>query len=66
VDWNKPYQDTKRYMHTQPLETDYQEIGGPFGLSTQKQLSDRRVVYYLVISALDWLRKEGDYEKILQ
>ena len=53
-------------MHTQPLETDYREIGGPYGLSIQKQLSDRKVVYYLVISALDWLRREGDYDKILQ
>lgn len=66
VDWNKPYKDTKRYMHTQPLETDYREIGGPYGLSTQKQMSDRKVVYYLVISALHWLRREGNYEKILQ
>lgn len=66
VDWNRPYKDTKRYMHTQPLKTDYREIGGPYGLSTQKQLSDRKVVYYLVISALHWLRREGSYEKILQ
>lgn len=66
VDWNKPYKDTKRYMHSQPLETDYREIGGPYGLSTQKQMSDRKVVYYLVISALHWLRREGNYEKILQ
>ncbi|RKJ75254.1 hypothetical protein D7X33_17765 [Butyricicoccus sp. 1XD8-22] len=65
VNWTKPYKDTKRYMHTQPLETEYREIGGPYGLSTQKQLSDRKVVYYLVISSLNWLRREGDYDKIL-
>lgn len=66
VDFKKPYKDTKRYMHTQPLESDYREIGGPYGLSTQKQMSDRKVVYYLVISALHWLRREGNYEKIFQ
>lgn len=66
VNWNKPYKDSKRYMHTQPLESDYKEIGGPYGLATRKGLSDRKIVYYLVISALEWVRKDGDYAKILQ
>jgi hypothetical protein len=66
VNWNKPYKDSKRYMHTQALESDYQRIGGPYGLAIEKGLSERRVVYYLVISALEWLRRKENYVEIFQ
>lgn len=66
VNWNKPYKDSKRYMHTQALESDYQLIGGPYGLAIEKGLSERKVVYYLVISALERLRREENYVEIFQ
>jgi hypothetical protein len=34
-------------MHTNVLETEYEEIGGPQGLSVRKGMSDRKVVYQI-------------------
>jgi hypothetical protein len=62
IKWDKPYRDSKYYMHTKPLEIEYEQIGGPFGYSTRKAMSDRKVVYYLVISALEVMEREGKYE----
>lgn len=64
VNWNRPYQDSKKYMHVTPLETDYQDIGGPHGLAIQKGLSERKVAFYLVLSALAFIKGDGDYAKI--
>lgn len=65
VNWNRPYQDTKKYMHVTPLETEYQlEIGGPHGLAIQKGISERKVAFYLVLSALAFIKGDGDYAKI--
>lgn len=64
--WNHEYKDTKVYMHTNVLETEYEEIGGPHGFSVRKGLSDRKVVYQVMLSVLNWLEGEGDIEKIIQ
>ncbi|QCJ45513.1 hypothetical protein FAY30_26610 (plasmid) [Bacillus sp. S3] len=64
--WNHEYQDTKVYMHTNILEIEYEkEIGGPHGLTIQKNLSDRKVVFHIILSVLRWLEGGGDIEKIL-
>lgn len=63
--WDRPYQDTKKYMHTKPIEREYEMIGGPYGYSTRMATSDRRVVYCLVISALEVLEREGNYNALL-
>lgn len=63
--WNHEYKDTKVYMHTNILETEYEEIGGPHGLSVRKGLSDRKVVYQIMFSVLKWLEGEGSLEKII-
>ncbi|MCM3390432.1 hypothetical protein LG296_20520 (plasmid) [Ureibacillus chungkukjangi] len=65
VDWHKVYLDSKMYMHTKPTETEYTAIGGPYGLSTMKGISDRKVVYFLVITALENLERQGDYNSVL-
>lgn len=66
VDWTKEYQDTKKYMTTKLLETEYKTtIGGPYGLSIQKGLSDRKVVYYIVAAVVEWLEKGGNLEEII-
>jgi hypothetical protein len=65
IQWNIPYQDTKVYMHTNLLEQEYRDIGGPFGFAIEKSFSDRRVVYCIINSVLNWLEGEGDLEKII-
>lgn len=66
VDWTLPYQDTKTYMHTMLKEQEYQRIGGPYGLAIQKQVSERKVVFFMMASVLLWIEKGGSLEKILQ
>jgi hypothetical protein len=64
--WDYEYIDTKVYMHTQLLETEYEkEIGGPHGLTVRKVLSDRKVVFYIITSIISWLEGSGDLEKIV-
>ncbi|WP_274856883.1 hypothetical protein [Bacillus methanolicus] len=63
--WTHDYNDTKVYMHTNILETEYTEIGGPHGLAIRKNLSDRKVVYQIMLSVLQWLEGGGTLEKIL-
>lgn len=65
VYWDHEYKDTKVYMHTNILETEYENIGGPHGLSVRKGLSDRKVVYHIMLSVLKWLEGEGSLEKII-
>jgi hypothetical protein len=67
LSWNHEYKDTKVYMHINLLETEYASmIGGPYGLSIQKNLSDRKVVFHIIQSVLKWIEGEGDIEKIIQ
>lgn len=64
--WTFEYKDTKTYMHTNLLETEYEnEIGGPFGLKVRKNLTDRKVVTFIILSVLKWIEGEGSIEKIL-
>ncbi|KMY42770.1 hypothetical protein [Peribacillus loiseleuriae] len=66
VDWNQHYKDTKTYMHTMLKEQVHQTIGGPYGLAIQKQVSERKVVVFIMASVLLWIEKGGSLEKILQ
>ncbi|WP_445491467.1 hypothetical protein [Niallia sp. 03133] len=66
ISWDKPYSDTKQYMHTNILESEYEEIGGPHGLSVRKNGSDRKIVYYIISSVLTWLEGEGNIEKVIK
>lgn len=63
--WGHQYKDSKVYMHTNVLETEYLEIGGPHGLAIRKSLSERKVVYHIILSVLNWLEGEGNIEKII-
>jgi len=65
VSLDGPYRDTKIYMHTNLLEEDYQYIGGPYGLAIQHHLSERKVVYYIILSVLRWIERSGKLEEIL-
>lgn len=65
VNWDRPYKDSKVYMHTKPTEKEYELIGGPNGLSIKKAVSDRKLVYYLVISVLELLESEEEYNGII-
>ncbi|WP_162985731.1 hypothetical protein [Virgibacillus halodenitrificans] len=65
INWDRSYSDSKTYMHTKLIEREYERIGGPYGYSTRRAMSDRKVVYYLVISALELLEKEGAYRDLL-
>lgn len=67
VSWDRQYSDSPFYMHTKPKEYEYNDIGGTYGLSTRKGLSDRKTVYCLVLSALEKIEKgDGKYEDVLQ
>lgn len=66
IKWELDYQDTQSYMHTNLLETEYVEIGGPYGLAIRQKLSERRAVYIMIHSVLLWLEKGGgSLEEIL-
>lgn len=66
INWNHEYKDTKVYMHTKLLESVFESaIGGPHGLTVQKNLSDRKVVFHVILSVLKWLEGEGSLEEIL-
>ncbi|MCM3390636.1 hypothetical protein LG296_20175 (plasmid) [Ureibacillus chungkukjangi] len=65
INWSRSYKDTKVYMHVKPLERDYEQLGGPYGLSTKQAISDRKLVYILVISILELLERKGDYQIVL-
>lgn len=66
VDWSQDYKDTKTYMHTMLKEKHYSVIGGPYGLAIQKQLSERKVVFFIMASILRWIEKGGSLEEIIQ
>lgn len=66
VKWDRQYKDTGTYMHTNILETEYAEIGGPHGLAVRKNLSERKIVYFIIISVVKWMEGEGSLEEILQ
>lgn len=66
IKWNFPYRDTKVYMHTKILKKEYDLYFGPHGFPVQKNMSDRKVVYHIVLSVLSWLEREGRYEEIIQ
>jgi hypothetical protein len=67
ITFDLPYKDSKNYMHTNILLTQYErEIGGPHGLNVRKGMSDRKIVYMSVMSILNWLERDGDIEKIIQ
>lgn len=65
VKWDRQYSDSPTYMHTKPLESEYDEIGGIYGLANVYGLSERKTVYCLVISALEWIesdKRDENYE----
>ena len=67
IRWDWEYSDSKHYMHTNILQTQYeQEIGGPHGLSIRKGLTDRKVAYMVIMSVLQWVQGDGDIEKVIQ
>lgn len=65
LEWTHDYSDTKVYMHTNILETEYTEIGGPHGLAIRKNLSERKAVYHIMNSVLKWMEGEGSIEKVI-
>ncbi|MBT2668988.1 hypothetical protein J7J00_26730 [Bacillus sp. ISL-4] len=66
VDYNIPYTDTKEYMHTYLLETEYGEKGGGLHeVAILKDLSDRRVAYCMIHHTVAWLERGGSIEEIL-
>lgn len=65
INWDWPYQDSKRYMHTNLLKSEHREIGGPYGLAIQKGFSDRKTVYIMIKSGVQWLERGGDLEEII-
>ncbi|MGE7766869.1 hypothetical protein [Peribacillus sp. NPDC096540] len=65
VDYVMDYKDTKEYMHTYLLETEYGQKGGLHEVAILKDLSDRRVVYFMIHHAVSWLERGGSVEEIL-
>jgi hypothetical protein len=67
VDWDLEYiGNSKHHMTTKLPEYRFSEIGGLHGLSIEKGLSDRKTVYKMTISALQYIEKGGYYNEILQ
>jgi len=66
INWDIHYKDSKRYMHTNLLETEYEKIGGRYGYSMTKMMSDRKVVTIIILSVLNYLESGGDINEVLQ
>lgn len=65
VSWELEYSDSKRYLHTNILKSEYKEIGGPYGLSIRIGFSDRKTVYMMMRAGLKWIERGGEIEEIL-
>jgi hypothetical protein len=65
INWQAEYLDTKAYMHTNILETEYQAIGGPYGYSITMNMSDRKVVHAIMVSMVISLERSGSIDKVL-
>ena len=65
VNFSIAYKDTKEYMHTQLLETEYSQSGGLRDIAILHDLSDRRLVYCMIQYAVTWLERGGSIEEIL-
>lgn len=67
VDWGMDYKGTsEHHMTTKLPEYRFSEIGGINGLATQKGLSDRKAIFKMTFSALNYIEKGGFYGEILQ
>lgn len=67
VDWEMEYIGTsEHHMTTKLPEYRFLEIGGENGLAMIKGLSDRKAVFKMTISALNYIEKGGYYGEILQ
>lgn len=65
VEFSIAYKDTKEYMHTHLLETEYSQQGGLRDIAISYDFSDRRVVFCMIHYAVSWLERGGALEKIL-
>ena len=65
INWNRPYTDTKLYMHAKPTIKEYELLGGPEGIGTINGISDRKLFYLIVITALEILESKEDYYNVL-
>ncbi|MEH6941034.1 hypothetical protein [Bacillus sp. JJ722] len=66
IDYSLPYKDTKQYMQTKLLESEYQSsIAGPYGIAVRMNLSERKVVYFIVHSILLHIERGGNIEEII-
>ncbi|MFB5935556.1 hypothetical protein ACE8FZ_20055 [Peribacillus frigoritolerans] len=65
VNYAMDYTDTKEYMHTYLLETEYGERGGLHEVAILKDLSDRRVAFCMIHHTVAWLERGGSIEEIL-
>lgn len=65
VNYAMDYADTKEYMHTYLLETEYGERGGLHEVAILKDLSDRRVAFCMIHHTVAWLERGGSIEEIL-
>jgi len=66
VDWNQPYKDSSTYLHTMLKKERFDEIAGIYGVADERNLSNRKCVFMMCVSALNWIEKEGDYEEIIK
>ncbi|WP_180954677.1 hypothetical protein [Bacillus sp. V5-8f] len=48
-----------------PLEREYEDVGGPYGLAITNGFSDRKAIYMMVISAMEHVKGSGKYNEIL-
>ncbi|MFS0783344.1 hypothetical protein [Bacillus sp. 1P06AnD] len=66
ITFTTDYKDSKMYMHTKLLETEYALIGGPYGLSIKHNLSNRKTVTYIMATVIKWLESGGINDEIFQ
>ena len=66
VEWNQTYKDCSTYLHTMLREERYDEIAGIYGIALERNLSNRKCVFMMCVSALKWIEKEGNYEEIIK
>ncbi len=65
IDWDIEYKNSKQYMHTNLLESEYSLIGGSNGLAIEKGYSERKTVYIMIQAGVRWFERGGSFEELL-
>lgn len=66
VFWERLYKDTGKYKHTKLAIKHYEQINGLYGIADTRGLTERKTVYLMVISALEFIERTEAYGELIR